>query len=94
MVIINTCPVNYISVDNEYQHSGTVALDNKNMRKKFRVWRGLIPRNGRTRQRMRNPWTMITLGWEPVKVTPGTAILVGTNDKKAVVHDVTVKYTV
>lgn len=92
--LLNTCPVSYIQADNEYQHSGTVAIDSRNMRKKFRVWRGLIPRNGGTRQRMRNPWTMITLGWEPVKATPDTAVMIGTNNKKAVVHDVTVKYTV
>ena len=92
--LLNTCPVSYIQADNEYQHSGTVAIDSRNMRKKFRVWRGLIPRNGGTRQRMRNPWTMITLGWEPVKATPDTAVIIGTDNKKAVVHDVTVKYTV
>ena len=92
--LLNTCPVSYIQADNEYQHSDTVSVDNRNMRKKFRVWRGLIPRNNGTRQRMRNPWTMITLGWEPVKPAPGTHVLVGNNTKKAVVHDVTVKYTV
>lgn len=92
--LLNTCPVSYIQADNEYQHSGTVPVDSRNMRKKFRIWRGLLPRNEGTRQRMRNPWTMITLGWEPVKVTPGTAVISGTNNKKAVVHDVTVKYTV
>ena len=92
--LLNSCPVSYMRADNEYQHSDTVSVDSRNMRKKFRVWRGLIPRNNGTRQRMRNPWTMITLGWEPVKPAPGTAVLVGTNDKKAVVHDVTVKYTV
>lgn len=92
--LLNTCPISYIQADNEYQHSGTVPVDSRNMRKKFRVWRGLIPRNGGTRQRMRNPWTMITLGWEPVKATPDTTVIIGTNNKKAVVHDVTVKYTV
>ncbi len=86
--LLNTCPVNYISVDNEYQHSGTVALDNKNMRKKFRIWRGLLPRNEGTRQRIRNPWSMITLGWSPDKSQPDN------NTRKAVVHDVSVKYTI
>lgn len=87
--LLNSCPMNYMEVDNEYQHSGTVLLDSRNMRKKFRVWRGLLPRNGGTRQRIRNPWSMITLGWNPSKtVQPGD------NTKKAVVHDVSVKYTV
>lgn len=57
--------MNFIEVDNEYQHSGKVPLDSKNMRKKFRIWRSLIPRNKGTRQRIRNPWSMITLGWTP-----------------------------
>ena len=92
--LLDTCPISYIQADNEYQHSDTVSVDNRNMRKKFRVWRGLIPRNNGTRQRMRNPWTMITLGWKPVKTAPGIHVLAGTNNKKAVVHDVTVKYTV
>lgn len=86
--LLNTCPVNYISVDNEYQHSGDIVLDNKNMRKKFRIWRGLLPRNGGTRQRIRNPWSMITLGWNPDKTQPNN------NTRKAVVHDVSVKYTI
>lgn len=87
--LLNSCPMNYIEVDNEYQHSGTVLLDSKNMRKKFRVWRGLLPRNKGTRQRIRNPWSMITLGWNPLKT-----IQPGDNTKKAVVHDVSVHYTV
>lgn len=63
--LLNSCPMNYVEVDNEYQHSGTIPLSSKNMRKKFRVWRGLLPRNEGTRQRVRNPWSMITLGWAP-----------------------------
>ena len=91
--LLNTCPMNYIKVENEYQKA-EATIDSRNMRKKFRVWRGLIPRNGGTRQRMRNPWTMITLGWNPIETAPGTSVIIGTNNKKAVVHDVTVKYTV
>lgn len=63
------------------------------MRKKFRVWRGIIPRASGTRQRIRNPWSMITLGWNPV-VTDTGAVQIGANNRKAVVHDVTVKYTI
>ena len=87
--LLNSCPVNYMEVDNEYQHSGTVPLDSINMRKKFRIWRGLLPRNKNTRQRIRNPWAMITLGWTPINTEQPSD-----NTKKAVVHDVTVKYTV
>lgn len=76
-----------MEVSNEYQdsyaclnpESGKQKLD---MKKKFRVWRGLVPRNNGTIQRIRNLWSMITLGRKP-----------GDNDK-VVIHDVTVKYTV
>lgn len=89
--LLDSCPINYIEVNNEYQHSGIVPLDNKNMRKKFRVWRGLIPRNEGTRQRIRNPWTEITLGYRPDN---SSGVIVSKLGKKAVIHDVSVKYTV
>lgn len=73
-------PVNFIEVSNEYQNTKEV-FNIKTLRNKFRVWRGLIPRNFGTRQRIRNPWTMITLGSN----TPNTDV--------SVIHDITVKYT-
>lgn len=81
------CPFNIIQASNEYQDTGKVT--SINMRKKFRVWRGLIPRNKGTRERIRNPWSMITLGWEP----DDNNTMPGANTGKAIVHDVTVKYT-
>lgn len=84
----NSCPVNFLRVSNEYQDSSQIAVDTKNMRKKFRIWRGLLPRNKDTRQRIRNPWSMITLGWKP-SITEQSS-----NTNKAIVHDVSVKYTV
>lgn len=86
--LLNSCPINFMRISNEYQDSDGVYLDSKNMRKKFRVWRGLLPRNKNTRQRIRNPWSMITLGWVPI--TP----IGGSRTAKAVIHDVSVKYTV
>ena len=80
-------PVNYMAVDNEYQHSGRVTVNNNNMRKKFRIWRGLLPRNKGTRQRIRNPWSMITLGWDSTENQDE-------DNRKAVIHDISVKYTV
>ena len=74
-------PINNIEVSNEYQSSSSI-FDSKTLRSKFRIWRGVIPRNSGTRQRIRNPWTMITLGND----TPNTNI--------SVIHDVTVKYTI
>lgn len=91
-------PFNFIRVSNEYQDTRwydeegkpkDTVFNSSNLRKKFRVWRALLPRNYGTRQRIRNPWSMITLGWNPLNTTQP-----GDNTKKAVVHDVTVKYTV
>lgn len=89
----NSCPFNYIEVENEYQRTGKVsdALDAK---KKFRVWRALIPRNQGTRQRIRNPWANITIGWEPVAPPDGQSVILGANNRKAVIHDISVKYTI
>ena len=81
----NTFPMNYIKIHNEYQNS-YAKFDVKNMRRKFRIWRGLIPRNEGTRQRIRNPWSMITLGWDNK--------LSEDKNNKAIIHDVSVKYTV
>lgn len=76
------CPINYIRIFNEYQDSGKVLFDNKTMRQKFRVWRGLLPRHKNSRSRIRNPWAKITLGND----NPETS--------KAIIHDVNIKYTI
>lgn len=82
----NSCPINFLRISNEYQDSSQITVDAKNMRKKFRVWRGIIPRNSGTRERIRNPWAKITLGYNPA---PDAS-----NNNKAIVHDVTVHYTI
>lgn len=82
---LNTCPFNYIEVENEYQ-KGKEVVTGSNMKKKFRVWRGFIPRNEGTMQRIRNPWAMVTLGFDPK--------LSEDKNNKAIIHDVSVKYTV
>lgn len=87
--LLNSCPMNFIKADNEYQNTGEVTLDRKNMRKKFRIWRGLIPRNKGTRERIRNPWTKITLGWNPLLKQESE-----NSNNSAIIHDVTVRYTV
>ena len=51
---------------NEYQDSGDVVLTPgivkmDNVRKKFRIWRGLIPRDANGRDRIRNPWMYLTI---------------------------------
>lgn len=83
--LLNTCPINFLKVSNEYQEAmASSVLNTLNMRKKFRVWRSPIPRAVQVakkgedamkgydierpiygRARIRNPWTMVTLGWDP-----------------------------
>lgn len=75
-------PFDYIRVDNEYQDTKDVAFNAANLRKKFRIWRALIPRNYGTRERIRNPWAKITLGCK----SPGTNF--------TILHDLSVKYTI
>lgn len=76
-------PLDYISVDNEYQSSGIVPFNSDTLRKKFRIWRALFPRVGsNNRERIRNPWVKVTLGCN----SPG--------NKATILHDISVKYTV
>lgn len=79
--LLNNCPINYIKAENEYQKADAIFNDST-MRKKFRVWRGIIPRNNNTRERIRNTWSMFTIGND----SPGTS--------NAVIHDVSTKYTI
>lgn len=89
----NTKTFDWIQAYNEYQDSGIKHLNqsrrilkDNSLRKKFRIWRGQIPRQGR--ERMRNPWTAITLGFNEDKTTPSN------NNFKMVLHDVSTKYTI
>lgn len=75
-------PFNYIRVDNEYQDTDKVYLNDSLFRKKFRVWRALVPRNKGTRERVRNLWAKVTLGSDD----PST--------KFSILHDIAVKYTI
>ena len=73
-------PFSFIRVSNEYQDTGNVQFTNNSLRKKFRIWRGIIPRNGML-ERIRNPWAKVTLGMtEP-------------SNKMMILHDLSVKYT-
>lgn len=75
-------PFDYIEVKNEYQKAKYTFTD-ATLRKKFRIWRGIIPRNEGTRERIRNPWTIITLG--------GVA---KSGRDLTILHDIAVNYTV
>ena len=67
---------------NDYQNSGRVPLNvgrNNNIRRKFRTWNALIPRQGRTR--IRSPWMKLKLEFKPL------------NNEKLILHDVNIYYT-
>lgn len=82
----------WIEAANEYQDSGIKDLNQSrrtindiSLRKKFRVWRGQIPRQGR--ERIRNPWTAISLGFNQSEDSE--------NDKfHFILHDISTKYTI
>lgn len=82
----------WIEAANEYQDSGKKDLSQSrrtindiSLRKKFRVWRGQIPRQGR--ERMRNPWTAISLGFN-------TSETEDDNKFHFILHDISTKYTI
>lgn len=82
----------WIEAANEYQDSGKKDLSQSrrtvndiSLRKKFRVWRGQIPRQGR--ERMRNPWTAISLGFNASETEDD-------NKFHFILHDVSTKYTI
>tara|TARA_R110000772_G_scaffold54130_1_gene123505 strand:+ start:10848 stop:14918 length:4071 start_codon:yes stop_codon:yes gene_type:complete len=71
----------HITAYNEYQNSGRIQLvvgRDKNLRRKFREWKALIPRNGR--QRIRNTWIFLKLELD------------NTNNGKMVLHDIILSY--
>lgn len=83
--------LDHIHVYNEFQDSADTELKvNVNLRKKFRTWRAIIPRDkkettkGLFYNRIRNPWMYMTLSFNPK---------VGENTKLQL-HDMIVKYTV
>lgn len=75
--------LSHIQAFNEYQNSGLIPLElgrNKNLRRKFRNWHALIPREGRNR--IRNPWIYLKLQ------------LTNEDNYKMILHDVVVYYTI
>lgn len=70
---------------NEYQDSGLVPLTigrNSNLRRKFRDWNAILPRNQNSRERIRNPWIKLVLQFD------------NTNNYKLILHDIVVSYSV
>ena len=65
-------PFDHIRIENEYQDSGDVAFTASTLRKKYRIWRGQIPREEDSRNRINNMWSKITLS----KESPGTSLTI------------------
>lgn len=75
----------HLNVWNEYQNGECTLTNTPNrpstLKKKFRIWRALIPRsNENHRDRMRNPWLYLKLSKQ------------GSNTYKTVLHDLIVDY--
>lgn len=69
----------------EYQDSGLIPLTvgrNSNLRRKFRDWNAILPRNQGSRERIRNPWVKLVLQFD------------NTNNYKLILHDIIVSYSV
>lgn len=70
---------------NEYQDSGLVPLTlgrNSNLRRKFRDWNAILPRNQDSRDRIRNPWVKLVLQFD------------NESNYKLILHDVIISYSV
>lgn len=88
----NNPPVKYIEAINEYQY-GKYEMppedsSNQYFRKKFRIWRALIPRQLNLRQRIVNPWVLLRLG-KTAEQTESNK-----DNKKVIIHNVSVGYTI
>lgn len=90
-ILDNEDSLSSILVENEYQSTGVVDLENtkdrpSNLKSKFRTWRINIPRNAKLdsrgrgiRDRIRNQWCKITLSK-------------AVSHKKCILHDINVTY--
>jgi hypothetical protein len=70
---------------NEYQDSGLIPLTvgrNSNLRRKFRDWNAILPRNQSSRERIRNPWVKLVLQFD------------NTSNYKLILHDILVSYSI
>lgn len=66
-----------------YQHSDKLELVvGNNIKRKFRTWRAFIPRESGTRNRLRDKWLYLKLGFNPE------------DNNKLILHDIIINYTV
>lgn len=73
----------------EYQDSNTpttvtplILGRNGNLRRKFRDWNAILPRNQNSRERIRNPWVKLVLQFD------------NTSNYKLILHDISISYSV
>ena len=90
--LVSNRSFDWIKAANEYQNTGRKNLsqsrrtvNDTSLRKKFRVWRSQIPREGR--ERIRNPWASISLGFNESSD-------VDYNKFHFILHDISTKYTI
>ena len=77
-----TDTLTHVQVYNEYQNSGLTPLTlNSNLSRKFRTWRVTLPRQGGTRNRIRNPWIFLKLNFNNI------------DNKELILHDILINYT-
>ena len=74
---------------NEYQDSNSpttvtplILGRNSNLRRKFRDWNAILPRNKGSRERIRNPWVKLVLQFD------------NNSNYKLILHDVIISYSV
>lgn len=90
-------PFNYIRVETEAQDTGEVYFDNNSLKKKFNIWRGLIPRDQNSsngRARIKNTWAKVTLGYDPNKTYDENDGRENMENPYTILHDITVKYSI
>ena len=90
--LVSNRSFDWIRAADEYQNTGRKNLsqsrrtiNDTSLRKKFRVWRSQIPREGR--ERIRNPWASISLGFNESSD-------VDYNKFHFILHDISTKYTI
>ena len=90
--LVSNRSFDWIKAANEYQNTGRKNLsqsrrtiNNTSLRKKFRIWRSQIPREGR--ERIRNPWASISLGFNESSD-------IDYNKFHFILHDISTKYTI
>lgn len=82
-VDVSESTIDSIEAWNTYQASGKIPLEiNKNIKRRFRTWRAQVPREEGSRNRLRDKWLFLKLGFNP------------DDNEKLILHDIIVNYAV